>query len=70
MTTYVAIYRGQTVSDSRLIALSADPDLVADVTTRILSERSEENSDPIVESVESGRRKALQLIKQEAMNAE
>ncbi len=65
MTTFVAIYRGQTVSDSRLVALSADPSLVADVTARILAERQGEEPDPVVACVEEGKRKALRLIQGE-----
>jgi hypothetical protein len=66
MTTFVAIYRGRTISDARLIALSADPALVADVTARILQERSAEESDPIIASLEKGRREALRLVQQES----
>jgi hypothetical protein len=66
MTTFVAVYRGYTISDSRLIALSADPSLVADVTSRILQEQSGGDGDPVIASVENGRREALRLIKQEA----
>jgi len=65
MTTYVAVYRGTTISDSRLVALSADPSLVAEVTTRILAERQQDEADPILACVEEGKRQALKLIKQE-----
>lgn len=69
MTTYVAVYRGLTISDSRLVALSANPSLVADVTTRILAERQYEEPDLVVACVEEGRRQALKLIKQEAQSS-
>lgn len=68
MTTFVAIYGGNTISDSRLIALSADPGLVADVTSRILQEQVGRDTDPVVASVEKGRREALRLIKQEVID--
>jgi hypothetical protein len=63
MTTFVVIYRGHTIADARLIALSADPALVADVTARILQERSAEDSDPVIGSLEKGRREALRLAR-------
>lgn len=66
MSTFVAVYRGRTVSESRLIAVSADPVLVAEVTTRILTERHGDESDPVVDCIERGRREALRLIKKEA----
>jgi hypothetical protein len=66
MTTFVAIYRGLTISNARLIALSADPVLIADVTARILQERSTEESDVIIGSLEKGRREALRLVQQKS----
>jgi hypothetical protein len=69
MTTFVAIYRGQTISSARLIALSADPALVSDVSTRLLQERSAEIADPVIQSVERGRTAALRLIKRESRDA-
>ena len=69
MTTFVALYRGDTIAGARLIALSADPTLVADVSGRLLQERTAAMADPVVEQVERGRKAALRLIKQEATNA-
>jgi hypothetical protein len=66
MTTYVVVYRGRTVAESRLVALSADPTLVADVISRILAEKQSEDTDPIITRLDQGRREALQLIRQEA----
>jgi hypothetical protein len=36
MTSFVAVYRGQTVGEAKLIAVSADPNLVAEVSSRLL----------------------------------
>ncbi len=68
MTSFVAIYRGKTVGEARLIAVSAEPALVADVSKRILV-RESTKGDRVVKQLESGRRAALQLIEQEAANA-
>ena len=38
MTTFVGLYRGETVSKAKLIALSADPELVAELAARLLPE--------------------------------
>ena len=36
MTSFLALYRGQTVSGARIVALSADPLLVRDFAARLL----------------------------------
>jgi hypothetical protein len=71
MTTFVAIYRGETVAGARLIALSANSDLVADVSARILQEHPGQGADdPIIACVEQGRKRALRLIQRETSHAE
>ena len=70
MATFVAIYRGETIAGARLIALSADPTLVADVSARILQEHpGKDTDDPIIACVEQGRKHALRLITQESREA-
>ena len=68
MTSFIAIYRGQTVGDAKLIAVSADTALVADVSKQILA-RGFTKDDRIISELENGRRAALRLIEQEAKNA-
>ncbi len=65
-TSFIAIYRGETISGARLIALTTDPELVSEVTGRILEMHPQGADDPIVECVEQGRRAALRLIKTES----
>ena len=36
MATFLAVYRGDTVGSARLVAVSADPKLIADVSSRLL----------------------------------
>jgi hypothetical protein len=36
VTSFIALYRGETVSGARIVALSADPQLVRDFATRLL----------------------------------
>ena len=66
MTSFVAIYRGPSVAEAKLIAASADPGLVSEVSTRLLQSLPVQNQDPIIESLETGRRTALRLIGKEA----
>lgn len=68
MTTFIALYRGQTIAEARIIAVSADPSLVADVSARMLQNPEVENQDAIIAAFETGKRDALRLIKQEAID--
>jgi hypothetical protein len=36
VTSFIALYRGETVSGARIVALSADPQLVRDFAARLL----------------------------------
>ena len=66
MTTFVALYRGQTIAEAKLVAVSADPSIVAEVSSRILQAQDTESSDPVIARVDRGKNEALRLIKQEA----
>jgi hypothetical protein len=66
MTTFLALYRGNTVAEARMVAVSADPDLVAIIATRLLEAPDRGGDDPVVETLERSRREALKLVKQEA----
>jgi hypothetical protein len=60
--TFVALYRGQTVSSARLIALSTDPALVADVAARVLAADEPAADDPVLSALSRGRRAALRVV--------
>ncbi len=66
MTNFIALYRGETVGSAKIIAVSADTDLVADFATRMLNCQEETEVDPVVRSLDSGRQQALRLIIEEA----
>lgn len=53
MTSFIALYRGETVSGARLVALTADPEMVRDFTAKLLS------GDP---EPEEGRQEGLRLV--------
>jgi hypothetical protein len=68
-TTFVALYRGRTVSSAHLVAVSNDPHLIADVSARLLTHQQDEEADPVVARLERGRRAALRLMRKEAADA-
>ena len=45
-TSFLALYRGETVSRARIVALSADPQLVRDFAGRLLESPSEQSDKP------------------------
>lgn len=69
MPSFVAVYRGPTVAEARLIAVSADPALVADVSGRLLQLSPDESDDRVLTTLEHGKRSALRLIRREATHA-
>ena len=68
-TSFVAVYRGDTIAAARLVAVSADPSLVSEVSSRILQEQLREDPDQVIATLERGRRAALRLIKEEVGHA-
>lgn len=70
--SFVALYRGASVSDARLVAVSADPDIVREFAERLLSEELGPGAepDPVERALEGGRRDAIQLVRDEAADAE
>jgi hypothetical protein len=67
MHTFLALYRGRTVAESRMIVATADEELVALVADKLL-QNSPDCTDPIVLSLERGKRAALRLVQQEAQH--
>lgn len=61
MTTFLALYRGDSVSTAKLLALSAEPELVREFAKRLLKE-SNDTADPVISELENGRRRALELV--------
>ena len=65
-TSFLALYRGESVSTAKLLALAADPQLVSDFAARMLEESDEREQDAVMRELERGRRRALHLVQGEA----
>ncbi len=61
MTSLVAIYRGGSSDELELVAATTDPNVIADVSARMLREE-EFQRDPVLRPIAAGRREALRLI--------
>jgi len=65
VTTFLALYHGNTVNASEILALTADRRIVEDFVDRLLGEPSEPSRDPVVSNIEEGRRRALDVVRDE-----
>jgi len=65
MTTFLALYRGKTIAEAKMVAVTADPCLVAEVVDRLLNHPQMDDDDPVVSAIDRGRVTALRLIKHE-----
>jgi len=63
LTTFLALYRGDSISAAKLLALTAEPTLVRDFAARLLTESREQEQDAVLQEIERGRQRALQLVK-------
>ncbi len=70
MVSFVALYRGRSLSEAELIAVSTDAGLVAHVAAALLQERSPRMPDAAVNALSKGKRRALKLIRADAQQRE
>jgi hypothetical protein len=61
VTSFIALYRGETVSGARIVALSADPQLVRDFAARLLESPPEPHTG--LESSGNIQRQMLRVMK-------
>ena len=68
MTSFVALYRGDSIRDATMVAVTGDPKVVAHVVAELLADSQEqpESTDPALHALVDARRHALRLIKCEA----
>jgi hypothetical protein len=69
LTTFLALYRGESVATAKLLALTAEPELVRDFAERMLARPEGREPDAVLAELEHGRRRALRLVRGEAQSA-
>jgi hypothetical protein len=63
---FLALYRGDTVHGARLVAVTGDPDLVLEFAEKMLRRVGRgEGEDPVEEELNTAKRRALELVRQE-----
>lgn len=65
MVSYIALYRGRTLATAELVAVSNDSKLIAYISGKLLRERAADESDPAIAALTAGRRRALELVRDE-----
>jgi hypothetical protein len=68
--TFLALYRGRTVGEAKLVAVCSDPAVVAEFAARFLPHEAQEDDDPVLATLQESRRAALRLIVKEGRDAE
>lgn len=60
----MALYAGATVGDAKMVAVTANPDVVRDFADRLLADESSgHEQDAVIRELESGRRRALRMVR-------
>ena len=67
MVSFLALYRGSSVASAELVAVSTDPDLVGRYANDLLHnpDLEERTTDPALREILEGRRRALELVRDE-----
>ena len=66
MTSFIALYRGETIGSARLVAATTDFEIVRDFAERMLSVPEGQEPDAVLRELELGRRRALHLVRDDA----
>ena len=68
MVSFIALYRGRSLSEAQLVGVSVRRDLIQNVSEVMLDDLTRGLNDPIIASISNGRRKALEMIQREFEN--
>jgi hypothetical protein len=67
MVSFLTLYRGSSLAAAELIAVTTDPELVAQVAGALLKDRGlDPGMDSAVSALKAGRRRALRIVRAEA----
>lgn len=72
MVSFITLHRGTDVDNAKLIAVSADPELVKQFAAALLENEyapTEDIPDPVLEALNRGRRNAIRLVSREQKGA-
>jgi hypothetical protein len=65
LASFIALYRGESIGAARLIAATANPEVVREFAERLLAEPEEQEQEAVLQELENGRRRVLRLVRNE-----
>lgn len=68
MTNFLVLYRGNTITDAKMVAVSIDPEVIAYVADCLIDKEPGE-ADPALVALDHGRERALRIVRTEAAHA-
>jgi hypothetical protein len=69
MVNFIALYRGRTLNDAEVIAITGEVSVVSEFAERMLM-KDDGETDPILRQAQEGKRRVLELVRDEAGAAE
>lgn len=66
MVNYIALFRGVSPDNARLVCVTADPVVVRQLASHLLAVERQFSADPVTTAIDTGQRRALRVIRQEA----
>jgi len=66
LASFIALYRGESIGTAKLVATTADSDIVRDFAERMLCMVEGEEPDAVLRELSLSRRRALRLIRDDA----
>ena len=69
MVTFIALYRGESVAHAEVLAVTADPEIIAEFAARLLRQPPNLGPDPVLAHKRRAARRALRTVRAEAADA-
>ena len=70
MLSFLALYRGNTLRDAEVVALSSAPEIIREFAERLLAQAPEgDEGDPVLRAAQEAKRSLLRVVRQEAGGA-
>ena len=66
MVSFLALYRGRSVGEAEIVAVSTDPELVGRFADELLDEPPPSSDDPVVSAIREAERRGLRVVRDEA----
>ena len=62
MTDFLVLYRGNDLNTAKVVACSAEPEIVQQFAAELLKTAQTPHTDPVLSALQSGKRRALRIV--------